>query len=409
MPDAVSVAGIGVAYEIVSVEGGAALEDAAGKRLDLEGGEPLAAAITLWRRLAAALGPAGGGPPGTGPVLLGGFAFDPGRQPGGAWSGFPAVLLRVPALAIARVRGRTFATAQDGNWSDLETGEAPVFRTTAARRLTVEPVLDPALWKERVGAAAQRLRRGEADKVVLAREVEARGDGALVAAGVLRALRASYPSCYAYLVTGADGSALAGATPELLVRRMGRQATAQPMAGSAARGDSEEEDDRLAAGLAASAKNLAEHRVTRDAVAERLARFATEVVTPASPEVVRYTNIQHLATLIRATLPPEGAALALELAAGLHPTPAICGLPVAGARRLIGELEEMERGWYAGAVGWMDLHGDGEFAIAIRCGLLAGDSARLYAGVGVMPDSDPEDELEETELKLRALTAALVP
>ena len=129
-------------------------------------------------------------------------------------------------------------------------------------------------------------------------------------------------------------------------------------------------------------------------------------VSARPPEVVRFTNIQHLATAVTAAL-REPAADALELAAALHPTPAVAGWPRAAADSLIDDLEGMERGWYAGAVGWIDAHGDGEFAVALRCGLLWEDGARLYAGVGVMPDSDAARELDETELKFKALLTAL--
>jgi isochorismate synthase EntC len=129
-------------------------------------------------------------------------------------------------------------------------------------------------------------------------------------------------------------------------------------------------------------------------------------VSARPPEVVRFTNIQHLATAVTADLrqPPVDA---LELAAALHPTPAVGGWPRAAADKIIDELEAMDRGWYAGAVGWIDARGDGEFAVALRCGLLWEDGARLYAGVGVMPDSDAARELEETELKFKALLTAL--
>jgi isochorismate synthase EntC len=149
-----------------------------------------------------------------------------------------------------------------------------------------------------------------------------------------------------------------------------------------------------------------EHRLVSRFVVEALRPFST-TVTERDPEVVRFTNIQHLATTVSADL-NESLADALTLAAALHPTPAVGGWPRAAADRLIDELECMERGWYAGAVGWIDGRGDGEFAVALRCGLLWEDGARLYAGVGVMPDSDPARELEETELKFKALLTALV-
>jgi len=333
-------------------------------------------------------------------VAIGGFAFDPAREPAGAWRGFPAVLFRVPALAVTRVRGRTFATG------DLELLEQPAaWEAPAARGFAVEPVRAEADWMAAVAEAAGRLRRGEAAKVVLAREVMARGDGVVSAGRVARSLRSAYPACFTYVVAGADGTAFAGASPELLLRRFGRAVTSQPMAGSTARGENEAEDEALAARLVASAKDTAEHRVTARHVAEALGA-ACRSVRVTGPEIVRLTNIQHLATTVTGDLREPPPSL-LELAACLHPTPAINGAPAAAAHRLIAELEGMERGWYAGAVGWMDGRGDGELAVAIRCGLLYEDGARLYAGNGMMPDSEPAAELEETRLKLRALLGAL--
>jgi salicylate biosynthesis isochorismate synthase/menaquinone-specific isochorismate synthase len=404
MPDAVSVAALGRVYDIVAAPGGVALEAAAGNVIDFEPGDNrLQAASRLWRRLRESIAPAG--PIGAGPIAVGGFAYRPDRDPGGPWSGFPAVLLRVPALAVTRVRGHTFATAASAGAEALLELAPTGVRAPSARRLEVTSVRNPVAWTAAVETAAMRLRAGEAAKVVLAREVVARGDGVVSAGRVARSLRAAYPSCFTYLVTGADGTAFAGASPELLVRRSGGRAYSQPMAGSVARGTDDAEDDRLARQLVESAKDNAEHRIASEFVVEALGEFSRNVEARA-PEVVRFTNIQHLATTITAelTAPP---AEALDLAAALHPTPAVGGWPRAAAEALIDELEGLERGWYAGAVGWTDGQGDGEFAVALRCGLLWEDGARLYAGVGVMPDSDPARELEETELKFKALLMAL--
>jgi len=398
MPDAVSVAALGKAFDLVAASGGVALEDASGKTVDFEPGENrVLAASRLWRRVGELLG---------GGIAVGGFAYRPNRDPGGPWSGFPALLLRVPELAVTRVRGRTYATAASPDAEALLELNPTGLRAPAARRLEVTAVRNPLAWTVAVESAAARLRAGDAAKVVLAREVLARGDGVVSAAMVARSLRAAYPSCFTYLITGADGTAFAGASPELLVRRSGDRAFSQPMAGSVARGATDAEDERLARQLEDSAKDEVEHRVVSEFVVEALGPFSRSVSAPP-PEVVRFTNIQHLATSVTAELlsPPADA---LELAAALHPTPAVGGWPRAAADRLIDELEGMERGWYAGAVGWIDAHGDGEFAVALRCGLLWEDGARLYAGVGVMPDSDPARELEETELKFKALLTALV-
>lgn len=396
MPDAVSVAAIGRAFDLVAAPDGVALEDASGRTVDFErGADRLLAASRLWTRFGAAVDA----------IAVGGFAYRPERDPGGAWSGFPALLFRVPALAVVRRRGRTFGYATADGGEELLDLAASGVRAPSARHLDVTPVRNPLAWTAAVQDAAARLRAGEADKVVLAREVVARGDGVVSAGVVVRGLRAAYPSCFTYLVAGADGTAFAGASPELLVRRSGRRAFSQPMAGSVARGATDAEDERLAAELTASSKDVDEHRVAARFVVDAL-RPLSASVTAHGPEVVRFTNIQHLATSVVAELADPPADL-LTLAAALHPTPAVGGWPRDRADALIDELEAMERGWYAGAVGWMDARGDGELAVALRCGLLWEDGARLYAGVGVMPDSDPARELEETELKFKALLTAL--
>ncbi len=396
MPDAVSVAAIGRVLDIVAAKGGVGLEDSNGKTIDFESGDNrILAASRLWRRIAS-----------NDALAVGGFAYRTDRDTGGAWSGFPALLFRVPALAVMRRRGRTFAIAASPEAEELLELTPTAVRAPAARRLDLTPLRNPLAWTAAIENAAARLRAGEAEKVVLAREVLARGDGVVSAGVVVRGLRAAYPSCFTYLVAGADGTAFAGASPELLIRRSGRRASAQPMAGSVARGTTDADDERLAHLLVQSAKDEAEHRLVSRFVVRALQPFATQI-SAGDPEVVRFTNIQHLATSVEAEL-ADPAVDALTMAAALHPTPAVGGWPREAADVLIDDLEGMERGWYAGAVGWIDGIGDGELAVALRCGLLWEDGARLYAGVGVMPDSDPARELEETELKFKALLTALV-
>ena len=406
MPDAVSVAGVGKAYDVVGSADGVLVEDASGEVLDREtGSDRVQAAARIWRRLRASLRGAGPMPPGVGPVAMGGFAYRPDREPAGPWAGFPSLLLRVPALAVTRVRGRTYITCATAVAEELLDVEPSTTRPPLARTLEVSPVRNPVAWAAAIESAAARLRSGEASKVVLAREIVARGDGVMPAGIVARSLRSAYPSCFTYLITGADGTAFAGASPELLIRRSGAHAHAQPMAGSVARGATETEDERLAGELRLSSKDAAEHDVVSRFVVDAMRPFA-RTVAARPPEVVRFTNIQHLATSVDAEL-SEPHADALDLAAALHPTPAVGGWPREAADRIMDDLEAMERGWYAGAVGWTDGNGDGEFAVALRCGLLWEDGARLYAGVGVMPDSDPARELEETDLKFKALLSAL--
>src|SRR5437899_8600755 len=288
MPDAVSVAAIGRAYDIVAAPGGVALEDADGKAIDFEpAGDRILAASRLWRRLAGSLDM----------VAVGGFAYRPDREPGGAWSGFPALLFRVPELAVMRRRGRTFVFAAKADAEDLMDLSAAPVRAPSAHRLDVSPIRKPLAWTAALQTAAARLRAGEAEKVVLAREVLARGDGVVSAGMVVRGLRAAYPSCFTYLIAGADGTAFAGASPELLIRRSGNHAFSQPMAGSVARGATDSEDDRLGRQLSLSAKDRSEHRLVSKFVMDAL-RPLSSVVSAREPEVARFTNIQHLATSV---------------------------------------------------------------------------------------------------------------
>lgn len=408
MPDAVSLVAVGRLWDIVSGPAGVRLESPSGEILDEErGGDRVAAAARLWRRLCPRFTvEASPGPPGTGPMAVGGFAFDPAREPGHPWLGFPGLLFRIPELTIVRSRGRTFATEiSPGSLALLDPSADAPFTAPAAQRLTVDDG-SANEWLRRVQATLGEIHAKGADKVVLARTVRAEADGVIAAGPVATALRASFPSCYTYLVAGADGTALVGSSPELLLRRRGRILTSQPMAGSIGRGADEVEDEALAERLLRSAKDQAEHSLVPDHISTVLARFAPQV-DRAPLEVVRLTNIQHLATTISASLADESGPNLLEIAADLHPTPAVAGHPTAAAQRLIGQLEGLERGWYAGAVGWIDSRGDGELAVTLRCGLLDGQSAQLYAGCGIMSTSDPEAELAETRLKLDALLAAL--
>ena len=407
MPDAMSVAGIGRAFDLVAVDGGVRLEAADGEILDrLQRDNPLAAAAEVWSRFCSRF-EVPGRTQAVRPIAIGGFAFRADRTPGGSWSGFPALLLRIPRLSVIRVRGRTYACACGDGAEELLGVAGDGYSAPPARRLEVVPVQDPRAWVRSVDAARRRLGADGIEKVVLAREIVAHADGAVAAGSVLRALRSAYPSCFTYFIAGGDGTALAGASPELLARRRGSIVASQPMAGSVGRGHNEAEDELLAALVAGSDKDLAEHAVVVRHVRNGLEALGGRV-SAGAPEVVRFTNIQHLATTIRAELPGPAPADVMTVCAQLHPTPAVGGAPSAEALHLIDELENIERGWYAGGVGWVDAAGDGEFAVALRCGLLWEDGARLYAGVGVMPDSDPEAELAETELKFNALLGALV-
>jgi isochorismate synthase len=253
-----------------------------------------------------------------------------------------------------------------------------------------------------VAAAVERLAAGELTKAVLAREVVVEADEPIDVVDVLRRLRAAYPSTILYAVDG-----LVGATPELLVSRFGDVVRSHPFAGTTPRTGDPATDARAAATLLASAKDRAEHQITIDMVLDTVLPFCSYVDSEPEPSIVGLANVQHLASLVEGRL-SQPPASALALVAALHPTPAVCGWPTDDARALITELEGLDRGRYTGAVGWVDADGDGRFGVAIRCAEIDGRQARLFAGNGIVADSDPAVELAETRAKLQAMLGAIV-
>jgi menaquinone-specific isochorismate synthase len=207
------------------------------------------------------------------------------------------------------------------------------------------------------------------------------------------------------MISSIDG--MVGASPELLVSRVGDVVRSHPMAGTTPRGGDPTADARLAATLLASAKDRHEHQLTIDMVQDTLLPFCSYLDAEAEPSVVPVANVQHLATLVEGRLSVPAASV-LELVAALHPTPAVCGVPRDLALATIAELEQMDRGRYAGPVGWVDAAGNGRWAVGLRCAELDGSTARLFAGNGIVADSDPVTELAETRAKLQALLGAIL-
>jgi isochorismate synthase len=241
---------------------------------------------------------------------------------------------------------------------------------------------------------------GALSKVVLARAAVVTTEMTIDPFETVHHLAVDNPHTYCY-GWQLGGSAFVGASPEMLVGKRGDTVLSHPHAGSAPRGDGDEEDRAVGAALMASAKDREEHAAVVDDIAARLSPVTTELTVPVSPSLVVTSTVQHLSTHVSGTLRP-GVSL-LDLVGRLHPTPAVGGVPRAEAIAFIDKLEAIDRGWYAGGVGWVDGAGDGEVAIALRCGLLDGLVARLYAGNGIVADSDPEGELVETRWKLRPL------
>jgi menaquinone-specific isochorismate synthase len=303
----------------------------------------------------------------------------------------PAELV-IPAEVLTRF--------PDGTWwrtviADPTATDADDVRVDPGR-FTVARGSDPAHWNAMVQAALAAIEADELTKVVLAREVEVTAEAPFDAVSILRRLGAQNPGCMIFADATAGGVFL-GASPELLVERRGTAVTSRPMAGTIAAGA----DDATLRTL----KNEHEHQVVIDAVLEAL-RAADVRIDATTPSIASLSTVAHLATEVRGTT--TAATTALDLARALSPTPAVAGTPREHALAFIAEHEAFARGRYGGPVGWVDANGDGSFAVALRCGLVDGATARLYAGAGIVAGSDPVSEWAETQAKLEPMLRALV-
>ncbi|MGC7098193.1 isochorismate synthase [Amycolatopsis lurida] len=324
------------------------------------------------------------GLPGTGPVAFASFGFgdDPGHS-----------VLTVPSVLIGRRAGRAWITtirSEDAVRADVPT---PVTAPGTVRWR--EPRLPADRWRDVVAEIVPHLRAGALDKVVLARDLLAEADEPIDPRFLLRRLASRHPDCWTFAVAG-----LVGTTPELLLRRQDNQVTARVLAGSTWPGADED--------LLRSAALREEHRFAVESLLSSLVPHCTSTKADG-PFVLSLPSIAHLATDVTGDLAPERATL-LEMAGAVHPTAAVGGTPRTEAVRLIAAVEGREgldRGRYAGPVGWVGADGDGELGIALRCAQLSGRQARLFAGCGLIAQSDPDTELRETDAKFAAMREAL--
>jgi isochorismate synthase len=377
-------------------------------RVPWPGGDPVAAARSVAEALASIDADDEVGLPGCGPVAFGSLPFAPGA----------ASELVVPAVVAGRAddgtRWITTITSADpperaadsdamGALAAAGSGEgrgggspAPVLRfTVAAQR-------DPDDWCALVERATKAMAGGTLHKVVLARQIDVSADRSIDRLAVLERLRSAYPGCH---IVSVDG--FVAASPELLVSVAGDIVRSHPMAGTAPRGGDPTTDQRLAASLLASTKDRQEHQITIDMVHDTLLPWCSYLDYEAEPSVVAVANVQHLATMVEGRL-SRPAPSVLELVAALHPTPAVAGWPRDEAVDWIAENEGFDRRRYAGTAGWVDGAGNGTWAVSIRCAEIDGPEARVWAGNGILADSDPATELAETRSKLQALLSAIV-
>lgn len=361
--------------------------------------------------------------PGAGPTLIGGFSFDPEQPRCEEWADFPDSRLTVPLLQLVARGGDCWLTTSvlvnpDGKpHVDLTT--IGMLRDALLNRTGVDPDSDDSVvdddsyictdtrnadaWRATVRDAVDMIRSGAMEKVVLAREVRASATTDLDVGEILRQLRYAHPGCYVFGFWQGD-SAFVGATPERLVRVDAHEVQASSLAGSVRRGATPSEDADRAHELFASAKDRSEHEIVRRTLCAGLARFCDDVTAADMPTLLSLPQVHHLHTAVHARL--RAGHTLLQLVAELHPTPAVGGSPRDAALQFIRENEKMDRGWYAGPVGWMQ-RGRGEFAVALRSALVSGSDALLFAGCGVVEDSDPDIEYAESLLKLRPMQMAI--
>jgi salicylate biosynthesis isochorismate synthase/menaquinone-specific isochorismate synthase len=359
-------------------------------------------------------------PAGAGAVWTGGFAFDPQGGDSSTWSSLAPASLALPELSICRSGEEVFLTvnavvhpgedpgvkteALAARIANLRSDPLPLLDPHPTARVEIASVRTPEEFERSVAAATERIAEGEMSKVVLAREVLVTAGAAHDPASLFGALREQFSSCFCFCC-GTPEAAFIGASPELLLRRSGASVSTVALAGSTRRSSDPAVDDHLGEQLLRSDKDRHEHAIVAERIVRKLRPHAVWVEPAPEPEIVKVANIQHLATPVVAQLAEPRSAV--ELAGMLHPTPAVGGEPWPATATAISDLEQMDRGWYAGPVGWMDATEDGEFCVALRSALLRDREAHLYAGVGLVAGSDPAAELAETEIKLGALLPLL--
>lgn len=330
---------------------------------------------------------------GTGPILFTSFAFDPKDTSE----------LIIPKIIIGQRNGKSWIT-WIGDQKQPEIKKIEI--SSQSGEITwANGTIEEEKWRNQVSKAIDAIKSGRLEKVVLARDLKANSTTKIDLNNLLQKLEIEYPSTWVFLVDG-----LVGATPELLVRLNKSLITSRVLAGTIQKTGNEDRDLALAASLAKSSKDLEEHEYAVKSVADSLAPFCSSTNVPESPFVLHLSNVMHLATDVTGVLNDSAKqADIFTLIENLHPTAAVCGTPTNVAKKLISELETMNRSRYAGPVGWIDAQGDGEIAIALRCGELSdgNKSIRIFAGCGIVAGSDPITEYAESQAKLMPMRTAL--
>jgi menaquinone-specific isochorismate synthase len=328
---------------------------------------------------------------GTGPILFTSFSFNEDEES----------VLVIPEIVVGTRAGVSWMTWIGDKAQPYLPKKAPAL--TPAEFSWGDGSLTPNEWMSRVATAIGEIEIGDLEKVVLARDLVAVTDKEIDIRPILNNLSEQYPSTWIFAVDN-----LIGATPELLLRLSRGMVTSRVLAGTISKTGDDEKDLALAASLARSSKDLEEHEYAVRSVADALEPFCTSTNVPESPFVLHLANVMHLATDVTGALIESKVDVdAFSLLSRLHPSAAVCGTPTHLASQLIASIEGMNRGRYAGPVGWIDSHGDGELGIALRCGKVDGTSIRMFAGCGIVSGSNPEKELNESNAKFTPMRSAL--
>lgn len=357
---------------------------------------------------------------GGGPVFFGGFRFDPHKSKDEAWSSFPDAQLLLPSFMLTASAGESYLTinCMVDQWTNPDeagdhlNNEAEQVLTRARHHPCTHPIAKdiryeeraPQRWRDAVAETAQEISRQRFEKVVLSRTLALITDDPFSPPQTLLRLSRQQPNSFLFAVQQGEACFL-GASPERLARQDGRQLQSACLAGSIQRGADAEEDERLSRQLLADPKNLHEHELVVTMIREAMADSCEKIHVPESPQIYQMKDIQHLYTPVVGTTGANSSLL--QVVGRLHPTPALGGSPQKASLEKIREVESHDRGWYGAPIGWVDHKGDGDFAVAIRSGLIQANRAVLWAGSGIVADSDPEAEYRETQLKFRPMTAAL--
>jgi menaquinone-specific isochorismate synthase len=353
--------------------------------------------------------------PGTGPVLFGGFSFDP-EEKSSLWSNFPNSRMILPKYSLVIKDDATYLTINILSDQQMSVSEivysyehlknslfALDFEPSSPNLTHVE-ALKSREWLETIEHAKKLINNNELSKVVLARELVAAFDEPIDTSTVLYNLLEQQKQSYVYAIESGEDCFI-GATPERLIKVESNRLFTTCLAGTAPRGETLMEDERIEKELLQDQKNLEEHQFVVQTIKEAIDTCSFDIEMPNSPTVMKLKNLQHLYTPIEATL-KEGYSI-LNLVEKLHPTPAMGGVPREKALQFIHHFETLNRGWYAAPLGWIDSAGNGEFVVGIRSGLIQGKKASLFAGCGIVKDSNPDTEFLETDIKFKPMLMAL--